>query len=291
MRRFEIDLGGVSGNYFAENFRVNLTGQINRLIEYMGWSCVAPVALVSVLHAFRRPVTGMFRWLLFAMWGSAVCGMAIFGMKEEGSLAANQFYVLFVPLFICYGMAYVLVQWDRRIGLGFILPQWGNRAGVHNFLRVSLIIAVFALSSIPLLTRMFLERVQYFIEWPPYTPPYIALMGKWFGPEEIIASDMPWAVAWYADRRSLWLPYKQEDLIDLSDYQKLGGPVGGLYFTPISGTKNLLGDLVTGEYRNWTGYIVRTVDLSKSAFPVKTAVGMGECVLYTDKDRRPVKKN
>jgi len=286
MRRFDIDIAGVSGNYYAQNFRVNLTAQINRMIEYMGWSFVAPIALVSVLHAFRRPVTATFRWLMFAMWGGAVCGMAIFGMKEEGGLAANQFYLLFVPLFICYGMAYVLVQWDRRIGLGFILPQWGKRSGVHYVLRRSLVVGVFAISSIPVVSRMFLERTPYTIEWPPYTPPYIALLRNWLGPNEIIGSDMPWAVAWYADRRSLWLPYRQEDLIELSDYQKLGGPVGALYFSPISGTQNLLGDLISGEYQNWTGYIVRTVNPARCPYPVKVILGMPACVLYMDKERR-----
>jgi hypothetical protein len=286
MRRYAIDLGETTGNYYLENFRANLTAQINRMIEYMGWSFVAPLALVSVLHAFRRPVTATFRWLLFAMFGSAVCGMAIFGMKEEGALAANQFYLLFVPLLICYGMAYVLVQWDRRIGLGFILPQWGRNHGAHYVLRVSLIVAIFLLSSIPLLGRIFLDKAGVTIEWPPYVPPYIAILREWFAPNEIIASDMPWAVAWYADRPSLWLPFDSDSVADLSDYQRLGGPIAGLYFTPVSGTQNTLGDLVEGEYRHWTAYIVRTVDPSKSPFPYRTILGMPQCSIYMDRDRR-----
>jgi hypothetical protein len=288
MRRFALDLADVSGNYYFENFRLNLIGQINRLVEYMGWSPAALLALVSVLHAFRRPVTATFRWLLFAMWAGAVCGMATFGMKEEQSLATNQFHVLFVPLFICYGMAYVLVQWDRRIGLGFILPQWSSRSGVHNFLRLSLVIAIFIISGFPLVSRMFLSRSRWSIEWPPYTPPFITVIRDWFQPDEIIGSDMPWAVAWYADRRSIWLPYEQRDLVTLNDYRQLGAPIAALYFTPISGTQNLLGDLVNGEYRHWTGYIVRTVDLTKSPYPYKTLLGMPDCVLYMDRDRKPV---
>jgi hypothetical protein len=219
------------------------------------------------------------------MWGAAVFGMGIFGMKEERMLAANQFYLLFVPLFTCYGMAYVLVQWDRRIGLGFILPQWGNRGGVHAFLRMSLVIGVFALSSIPLLNRI-ADKILWQVEWPPYAPPLIAAMRNLVEPDDIIGSDMPWAVAWYADRRSLWLPYEPKDLIDLSDYKRLGAPVVALYFTPISGTGNTLGDLITGEYHNWTSYIVRTIDLTTSPFPVKIFPGVKECVLYMDRDPR-----
>jgi hypothetical protein len=286
MRRLAIELGETSGNYYLENFRMNLMAQINRTIEYMGWSFVAPLALVSVLHAFRRPVTATFRWVLFAMFGSAVCGMAIFGMKEEGALAANQFYLLFVPLFVCYGMAYVLVQWDRRIGLGFIIPQWGQNRGVHYLLRMSLIVVVFLLSGIPLIGRIFLDKARVTIEWPPYVPPYITVMRDWFAPDEIIASDMPWAVAWYADRRSLWLPFNPEDLTTLSDYEQLGGPVSALYFSPVSGTQNTLGDLVDGEYRHWTAYIVRTINPATSPYPYRAILGMPECSLYMDRDRR-----
>jgi hypothetical protein len=286
MRRFDLDLTAVSGNYFAANFRANLVGQINRIVEYLGWSPVALVAIVSVLHAFRRPVTSTFRWLLFAMWGSAICGMALFGMKEEHSLAANQFHLLFVPLLICYGMAYVLVQWDRRIGLGFILPQWGARSGVHYLLRQSLVVTIFFISSLPILGRFFFDKMGWAVEWPPYIPPYIAIMRAWFQPDEIIGSDVPWAVAWYADRPSLWLPFDPHDLIDLSDYKRLGAPIAGLYFTPVSGTENTLGDLVNGEYRHWTAYIVRTIDLTKTPFPYKLVIGMPDCVIYMDHDRR-----
>jgi hypothetical protein len=112
-------------------------------------------------------------------------------------------------------------------------------------------------------------------------------MRNWFQPNEIIGSDMPWAVAWYADRRSLWLPFKPEELIDLSDYKRLGAPIAGIYLSPVSGTENTLGDLVNGEYRNWTSYIVRTIDPSKTPFPYKTVIGMPDCILYSDRDRHP----
>jgi hypothetical protein len=286
MRRLAIDLSSASGNYFAANFRQNLIGQINRLIEYFGWSFIAPLALVSVLHAFRRPITSTFRWVLFAMWGSAVCGMSIFGMKEERGFAANQFYLLFVPLFICYGLAYVLVQWDRRIGLGFILPRWRHRAPGHTLMRRLMLVVIFFVSGLPVIGRLMnLDKSTWPVEWPPYLPPAVVQLKTLFHPDEIIASDMPWAVAWYADRYSLWLPYQANDLVDLSDYRRLGMPVAGLFFTPISGSQNTLGDLLGGEYCNWTAYIVRTVDPTKTPYPYRMIIGMPDCVLYMDRNR------
>ena len=40
----------------------------------------------------------------------------------------------------------------------------------------------------------------------------------WTTEKEIIASDRPWAVAWYADRKSLWLPMTVKDFLELNDY-------------------------------------------------------------------------
>jgi hypothetical protein len=286
MRRMAIDLGGASISNFARNFRANLSAQISRIIEYMGWSFIAPLALVSVFHTFRRPLTATFRWLLFAMWGSTVCGMAIFGMKEEHSLAANQFHLLFLPLFICYGLAYLLILWDRRFRRDVVPPNAGDPGGFDTLGRSYLIAGIFIVSGIPVLSGMLLDRNRATIEWPPYVPPSIASLRDFTTPGEIIGSDVPWAVAWYADRRSLWLPFDPPDLLTLSDSGQLGAPIVGLYFTPVSGTQNLFGDLLNGEYQHWTRFVVRSVDLAYSPYPFMTFPGMPDCTLYMDRDRR-----
>ena len=110
-------------------------------------------------------------------------------------------------------------------------------------------------------------------------------------PDEITASDMPWAVAWYADRRSIWLPDTVKNFSDLSDYRKLGGPIAALYLTPISGTGNKWGDIIKGEYKDWGGMIQRTANLEK--FPLRfatLALGLNEeCVFISDTDRTKIK--
>ena len=92
-----------------------------------------------------------------------------------------------------------------------------------------------------MLGRMILPGSKLQIQWPPYVPPYIAILRDWMRPGEIVASDMPWAVAWYADRKSVWLPETPAALLQMSDYRELGGQVPALYLTPISGTENTLG--------------------------------------------------
>jgi len=125
------------------------------------------------------------------------------------------------------------------------------------------------------------------VRWPPYMPPYISILNNWMKPQEIVASDMPWAVAWYADRASVWLPETIKTMTDLSDYNVLGGPINGLYLTPISGAENTYRDITKGEYRDWAPEIQHTVVLEN--FPLKWAtvdVGLdGECTFFSDHDR------
>ncbi|MDQ3120778.1 MAG: hypothetical protein M3Q89_14630, partial [Verrucomicrobiota bacterium] len=68
-------------------------------------------------------------------------------------------------------------------------------------------------------------------------------------------------------------------------------PVKGLYLTPISGSQNTLSDILKGEYKDWAGVILRSVDISK--FPLKWATLLGlqnECVFFADTDRQKIPK-
>jgi hypothetical protein len=72
------------------------------------------------------------------------------------------------------------------------------------------------------------------MNFPPYLPGLMQLFSNWTNPEEIICSDMPWAIAWYADRKALLLPAKVKEFDNYYDYQTLGGPIVGLYLSSIS---------------------------------------------------------
>src|SRR5205807_3426508 len=112
------------------------------------------------------------------------------------------------------------------------------------------------------------------VRWPPYIPPAISVLNNWMKPDEVTASDMPWAIAWYADRRSLWLPDTPQSFAEFGDYNIIGAPINGLYLTPISGTENKFRDIVKGEYHDWSSLVGRYHTLEK--FPLKwntTALG------------------
>lgn len=274
MRHATIDFGDASPGAVRNKLVANALSQGGRLVEYLGWSVVAPIFLVALLHRFRRRETAILRWMLLAMWSGAALGMSIYGIREELGVAANQLHLLFMPLMTCYGLAYLLVQWNRlEIG--------------RQFARAGFLVLLFVLCAFPMMSTMVLSGAKPQIRWRPYAPPYIAVLNDWMKPEEITASDMPWAIAWYADRRSIWLPETVKAMTDLSDYNVLGAPLNGLYLTPVSGSENTLSDILKGEYKDWAAVILRSIDVQK--FPLKWATLLGfenECIFFSDHDRQ-----
>jgi len=274
MRRINLDVEGIGPSNFRDKITTNFFSQSGHIFEYFGSSVVAMMFFAALLHPFKRTETAVLRWMILAMWIGALAGMATFGINEEGGLAANQLHLIFVPLMTCYGLAYLLVQWNR---LGFQL----------SIARGAFLTLLYLLCALPaIFTVPWFAPPKGAIRWPPYAPPYIATLHNWMQPNEITASDMPWAIAWYADRRALWVPDTIKTFTDLSDYNVLGGPVNGLYLTPISGSQNKLADILKGEYKDWSPFILRNMNLEK--FPLKWGTLLGlenECIFLSDHDR------
>lgn len=273
MRRLALDVENIGPGYFRNKIAGNAIAQLSRVFEYLGYSAVAFMFFASLLHRFRRSETSAVRWVLLAMWAGAALGMAMYGVKEQDGVAANQIQILFVPLMTCYGLAFLLVLFNRR---EIALP----------IARTGFLALLFVLCAAPMWLSLFFGARKMLVRWPPYVPPYIAVLNQWMQPDEIIATDMPWAVAWYADRRALWLPETVKAMTEFSDYRTFGGPVNGLYLTPISGAQNTLSDIVHGEYKDWAGVILRTQEAQK--FPLKAATALpidNECIFFSDRER------
>jgi hypothetical protein len=273
MRRVDLNLEDVGPGHFRNKVITNVIGQANRIFEHLGWNVVAMMFFAALLHIFKRPETSVIRWLVFAMWLGAFLGMALYGINEEQGVAANQLHLLFIPIMTCYGLAYLLVQWNR---LDIEL----------RIARIGFIALLFVLCAIPMMITITPGGSKGGVRWPPYVPPYISVLNDWMAPEEVVASDMPWAISWYANRRSLWLPDTVKTFTQFHDYGVFGAPVNGLYLTPISGSQNKLSDILKGEYRDWAAVILRSVDVNK--FPLKWATLLGlenECVFFADRNR------
>jgi hypothetical protein len=74
--------------------------------------------------------------------------------------------------------------------------------------------------------------------WPPYYPPYLQEKGAWLPEDGLMMSDVPWAVAWYGERQTVWLSlkFREEPTIrlknDFAAMNQNGKPIRALYLSP-----------------------------------------------------------
>jgi len=270
MRSQELDFGATPTNFRAK-IQQQTAAQFGDLFRLFGGILVAPLFLLSALHFFKRPGTASLKWGLLLMWLFAVFGMSAFGFPDTANLQANDLHLLFIPMATFFGLAFILVLWTRleiRVRL----------------IRFAFFALIYAVSVLPMMNLLLQKRNK--VQWPPYAPPFIGILAEWISPEEMIMSDMPWGVAWYANRPSLWLPTTVNDFLDLNDYSRLGPKVVALYLTPVSGNASFLSSVAKGTYGPWAQFIMRNNQIRD--FPLRAMTQLpldNECVIYADRPR------
>ena len=230
--------------------------QATDIIPFLGGIVVAPLFFLSLLHPFKRASIANFRWAILLMWVFAALGMAFFGISKD-PLDPNQLHLLFAPIMTAYGLAFISILWTR---LEVVVSNPFLR-NVHLFVVVG-ICALPLLLALPNRISRGLDRRDHggVPHWPPYFAP--ALHGTesglkgWVKEDQIVVSDQPWAVAWYADRMSIWLPPKREG------FEKLEGsaaerqtPVAGILISPSSHGSGTVME-VAANYQDFTALVL-----------------------------------
>ncbi len=257
MRNFDPENDPLPTDGMPTKLIISSLRQLEKLHLLLGGIVVAPMFFLSLLHPFRRPEIASFRWAVFLMWLPAVLAMSIFGLTslfghERAVLDSNQLHLLFVPLMTGYGLAFLSVLWTR-LGLPAHYPMVRNG---HFILVIILSAAPLLLTTPQRISRG--VRTKGLPHWPPYIPAGITRLGDWTEENEIIVSDVPWAVAWYADRMSMWLPSTQDQFEDLGTYGKQRGtPFAGVFLTPMTTNARLGTQIMRGEYGEWARLILR----------------------------------
>jgi hypothetical protein len=127
------------------------------------------------------------------------------------------------------------------------------------------------------------------INWPPYLPPLIERFRQWIDAREAMASDIPWATAWYAGRVSLLLPESIEQFELIHSERLLGAPIVAIYLTPYSGDRRTYADIVNGRYREWARFVLREVKKDEIRdWIISAAVSLpvdGESIMFADRVR------
>lgn len=255
------------------NTAENALKQIEGLLASFGGNFVAAAFFLALfLHVFRRWEPAQFRWAVLLMWLGAVLGMSLFGTGP--AVSVNQLHILFLPVMTFYGLAFLLVLWNR-LELG------------QPLLRSAFLIFIYVVIAVPLVTSLLANKPR--VNWPPYLPPLVARFSSWLQPNEAMASDIPWATAWYSGRASLLLPASIEQFEIIGGEGLLGRPLVGLYLTPFSGDDRTYGGIINGRYREWARFVLREIrpdDLR--GWMLTSAINLpieGGCIFFADRPR------
>jgi hypothetical protein len=97
--------------------------------------------------------------------------------------------------------------------------------------------------------------------------------------EELMMSDMPWAVAWYGDRKCLWITVNApldprakstSDFFTIYDYQK---PIQALYLTTLTTDARFFSQMLKDKDYDWGRFMLECLLRTNvpPGFPLRSA--------------------
>ena len=205
-----------------------------------GSTLAGVLAGVSLLHHFRLRSAAMGRniWGFLAVVLLLACAFVIRGEEDAGI----PILIVLLPMACVYGSAFLWISIER----------WKFEIDLLGKLLACL---VALLACWPTLARLALPEPPPF-SYPPNYPPIFIFMRSWFEPNELQASDLPWAEAWYSNTPTLWIPSTREDFLKIHDRVN---PVFSILFTPMSSDVKMYSQMLSenSEWNSWADLIRR----------------------------------
>jgi hypothetical protein len=279
MRSLEPDL-----NFYLKlcwlKFLVNFRHFIEQDFLRVGGSWAGAFFLCGLMVRFRNPAISRLRYFLLG----ALAVLAIvqcFGKtqlsEDSPDINSENLMVLLLPLVVVYGVSFFFLLLDQ-ISFPAVL------------LRYLVILLFGGVASLPLIFAMLPPRADP-RQFPPYEITAIQRICTLVKTEEWMMTDVPWAVAWYGQRQSIWLTLNaQQDFLSLHDYQK---PIALVYLTTLTTDRRFASQFLDSEEKSW-GNIIGTLEYQKQVpafFPLRAHVYYSTHVLLSDWERwkRPSK--
>jgi len=177
-------------------------------------------------------------WGFLALVLLLACAFVIRGEEDAGI----PILIVLLPMACVYGSAFLWISIER----------WKFEIDLLGKLLACL---VALLACWPTLARLVLPEPPPF-SYPPNYPPIFIFMRSWFEPNELQASDLPWAEAWYSNTPTLWIPSTREDFLKIHDRVN---PVFSILFTPMSSDVKMYSQMLSenSEWNSWADLIRR----------------------------------
>jgi hypothetical protein len=227
----------------------------------LGGSWATLLFLTGLLMGFRNVAAQRMRYFLLMCLGVLIVCQALGQTQlsvESPDINSENLLVMLAPLVFMFGASLFLTFLDQ---MELPLPQ----------LRYVIIALFVAVSCLPMISALSPPKTQP-VAYPPYYPPEIQQIAGWMKEDELMMSDVPWAVAWYGQRQCAWITLDaQDEFFAINDYLK---PVQALYLTPESMDGRFISDWITPREFSWGSFIIQAVIQNQipPGFPLRHTV-------------------
>jgi Dolichyl-phosphate-mannose-protein mannosyltransferase len=254
------------------NLREILTGDL--LKSGATWAGV--LFFTGLFLGFRSPGTRRMRYFLLMCLGIFIIAQSL-GRTQlsetSPEINSENLLVLLAPLVFIFGASFFFTLLEQMI-----LPL--------RQLRYAVIAGFVVLCCLPLIFTLTMSR-NVPVVYPPYYPPEIQQTANWMNADELMMSDVPWAVAWYGDRQCVWLTLNWQD--DFNAIDKNLKPVQALYLTPQTMDGKFVSEWIEGSERSWGGFLLGVLNDKRvpDKFPLTKAPAgfFPEKLFLTDRER------
>jgi 4-amino-4-deoxy-L-arabinose transferase-like glycosyltransferase len=187
----------------------NLHGNLTDDLLKSGATWAGALFFAGLFLGFRSIGTRRLRYFLLICLPVFILAQSLGSTQlseQSPEINSENLFVLLVPLLFIFGASFFFTLLDPMI-----LPLLQ--------LRYAIITGFVVLCCLPLLFTLIPSARP--VVYPPYFPPEIQRTANWMKPDELMMSDVPWAVAWYGQRSCAWLTLdSQTEFFALNDYLK-----------------------------------------------------------------------
>jgi len=212
----------------------------------LGGTWVSAFFLTGLMISFKKPTVRRVRYFLLGcvVMLTVVQALGRTQLSEDSpDLNSENLLVLLAPLVLMYGASLFYLLLDQ---IALPAPQFRPLvAGVFGIV-----------ASLPLLL-VFLPPRNAPISYPPYYPPAIQQAVGWTKPDELIMSDIPWAIAWYGQSQCAWLTLDcQGSFLAINDEAK---PIQALYISRLTLDSRFLAQMIRAGDKAWGQFILNSL--------------------------------
>ncbi len=265
--------------YWVRPYLSKFMGNIRPILQNdllrVGGNWVAVLFFAGLLLGLRNVAARRLRYFTMMCLGVFAVAQAL-GKTQLSNIApeinSENLLVLLTLLVVIFGVAFFLTLLNQ---MKTPSPQ----------IRLA-VIGVMAVISCQTLIANLLPPKSSPVSYPPYYPPEIQKISGWMHPDELLMSDIPWAVAWYGDHQCVWNTVNsQYEFFQFNDYVK---QVRGLYLTLDTLNGKLFTECLQGGVDSWGNFCLKTVAANQipPQFPLRTApYGLLSGLFLTDRQR------